>query len=157
MTLQKNEETFLQIVGLFFAYLAPIDEISSIEDKTTDSVSVDFVNPYDWKEIYFTKDTGSFVEKMKRVDQGKIYQQELNVSFPGKSLQNQILISDLTDKPIIIKLVVTSCIGELPFELLIGTKENPVFLDTDSNIENFSGSYVFSVKRDSPVPAPYII
>ena len=148
----RNENTPLQIVSVYYAIVAPTEtEIDTFTDNYDGSVSIVFNSGKDWKKIYGTLDTITFQEPTRDTDAGKQYNQELTLTNPGdvKELIEQLY--QLDQKELIIRFDY-----QKEGSKIMGSPENPAFLNSDFSARSFDAQRSVSFTCNSDQPSKFL-
>jgi len=149
--IQKNEKLFLAISKIYFSELSDIESITENPDGTS---SITFASGKDWSELYFSKGSGVFSQKHKSVDEGDLFTQSVELSYPGDGIETQQQLKSLFQKPLVIKMQFSNCSN--PFSKIIGTLDNPCFFSEDFKNQDYSSKRDISFMRQSTYPAPFL-
>lgn len=154
MTIQKNSRLITPIVKVWYAIVDLLDnEVASIEENIIDgTVSVNFEEGHSWKEIYTTKESHSFEDAESFEKNGSLYNQKLIVNHPGDGAENQKLLKDLNQRPLIIRMQQLD-----GYYKLLGTIDNPVFINVGLSSVGMATGRELRFFRESAEPAPFIV
>lgn len=114
-----TKNTFLApaICRVFCLPLSELMEILPVTDGFHFQV---LLNPgKSWKEIYFTPGSAELGEKPKETEAGVLYEQTLRILFPGDGDANLAQLEQLQDRPLLIRIELSS--GQTH---LMGSAEN---------------------------------
>lgn len=148
MSLQKNEKLFFPVTKIYYALAS---EISSMEYLHNGTINVNFNIGKDWKLLYASLNSISFAEPMKRVDEGIIYNQSIELKNPGDDLDNNIVIEDLVKQNLLFKLNFINKESKI-----LGDTDNPAILDSNFKSGDLSTLRSIKITRKSSFPAPYL-
>jgi len=149
--IQKNEKLFLAISKIYFSELSDIESITENPDGTS---SITFAAGKDWSELYFSKGSAIFTQKHKIVNEGDLFTQSIELSYPGDGIENQQQLKSLFQKPLIIKIQFANCSN--PFSKIFGSLDNPCFFSEDFKSEKYSSNRDISFIRLSAYPVPFL-
>ena len=153
MSIQKNENLFLPVTKVYYAEVPKNDpDIESIDENVDGSVTVNFNVGFSWKEFYQTTGKSKFTENERRQDEGGRFSQQLAINFPGDGLENQKIITDLRNMPLIIKMEMPDNVSKI-----IGTLENPVFLSKNLKSSDYVNTSTITFAPLAEISAPFLI
>lgn len=102
MALAKNTNLTSKIIKVYYALS---ENVASVLKTSTDlTKQVTFNVGQDWNELYFTAGTAKFSEPMQEDRSGKIYDQTLQLNYPGEDEANAITLYNITARKIIVRL-----------------------------------------------------
>lgn len=119
MSLTKNKYLAPIITRVYYQF---IYNIVSVNPGSTDNhKTVLFQAGQNWLEIYKVPKDVNFDEPIKRTDAGNLYEQKLQLSFPGDDESNLADFNNLEHRPLIVKFEYDNSKSKL-----IGEVNNPV-------------------------------
>jgi hypothetical protein len=149
MGITKNEKLFFPIIKLWYT---PIDDVDEITENSDGSVSVYFNYGQDWNLIYSSRNSINFSENQKEVNEGILYEQNLEFKNPGDDFDNNLILNALANTDVIIRLEFTE--GDYK---LFGSLENPVRMLSGFKSGDMNTSRTIQASRSSDTAIPYIV
>jgi len=146
MALTKSQKRGQRVTQLYYQYGFNISSINQVDDITR---SVNFKSGYSWEQIYFTPGSGFFFEKKEDTKAGLLYNQSIELFFPGEETNDIQSFDELARKPLIIKLVYINQVK------LVGSLSNPARLTDNLQINERTGRKI-KITHEDTIPAPWL-
>jgi hypothetical protein len=138
-TLQKNKYLAPTICKIKYT---PLDFIELIMRGTSDFARiVQFITGKTWLDLYHTPGKTIFEQPLDIVSAGSLYNQKLQMFFPGLDISNLSDLFNMDYTEFILKLIFSS--GDT---YIIGTKENPIRFTDNWSTSNSGSIFTFSRK-----------
>lgn len=145
MSLEKNQNLANKICKVAIALCSNVDSIN--QGASGEFYRSVVFSSGTWEDIPFTPGTANYDEPAKDTANGILYNQALQIFFPGSDPENLEFLNSYTGKPIIIKITYSN--GN---EKIIGDKNNPAKLLPSYSVGGKTGRN-FDFRRQSNSPA----
>ncbi|NCD40941.1 MAG: hypothetical protein EOL88_02500 [Bacteroidia bacterium] len=151
MNIEKfSDSNMVGFQMLSYAYKSSVKSISKPDGNL--QVEIVMQSEADWKQIYFTIETGQFYIRQKSDESGNYYDIEVNVKIPKVRGNVGALLEDLRNRDLLLKITDNN-----QQDWLVGTLEQPVRLKFDGVLswnDTNSFSVQFQIESDTH---PYLL
>lgn len=151
MNIEKfSDSNMVGFQMLSYAYKSSVKRISMPDENLQVEIIMQSVS--DWKQIYFTIETGQFHIRHKSDDSGNYYDIEVNVKVPKVRGNVGALLEDLRNRDLLLKITDNN-----QQDWLVGTLEQPVRLKFDSVLSwDNTNSFLLKFQIESDTH-PYLL